>query len=164
MSTVHGDLHPSNVVLDVNANPNLIDFSWCTNEAHILKDFLVMECSIRFFMLPRHLSQASQSLFDEFLLEPKEESMSGAVAALRDSGVDEETLSHLERCARIVVLLRMLAARACGPHFDLRDYLACQALVLYGLMAIQRYPFDVCARALALIGEHLHKTDYLLSS
>jgi hypothetical protein len=119
-----------------------------------------MECSIRFLMLPRHLSKETQKIIDTSLLEPTPEKTGEMIDTLRRDGIDPETVLHFERCAKIVLELRTLAARACGGRFDVRDYLACQALVLYGLMVIDRYPFETCACALGLIGDFLNKADY----
>jgi hypothetical protein len=119
VSTVHGDLHPSNVVLDGREDPHLIDFNWCKNDAHILKDFLVMECSIRFFMTPGHLNRTQQKIIDSALLEPTEDKVVSMLDALRGEGLDPETILHFERCAKIVLQLRTHAARACGAQFGL---------------------------------------------
>jgi hypothetical protein len=158
VSVVHGDLHPSNVVIDSQGDPHLIDFSWCAKGSHILKDFLVMECSIRFLMLPKHLGAEAQMHIDLFLIDPADAQITALVARLTALHVDHNTIHHVLRCAKIVIKLREHAAKACGPAFNLRDYLACQAIVLYGLMCLSDYPFGTCAKALGLIGEHLKAT------
>src|SRR5262249_48756959 len=68
--TVHGDVHPMNVLLDRHGVPHLIDFTWCVSQGHLLKDFLVMECSIRFLMMPKHLGAESRVILDEAFLDP----------------------------------------------------------------------------------------------
>jgi hypothetical protein len=160
VSTVHGDLHPSNVVLDDKGIPRLLDFTWCRPGAHVLKDFLVMECSIRFMMLPQHISIAGQEKMNLALLDPDQEEVLRLRHDFESLGVDEETIQQVDRCAKIVCRIRHHAKAACRGEFNIAEYLACQALVLYGLMRIDRYPFGVCARALALISEKLQSLDY----
>jgi hypothetical protein len=160
LSTVHGDLHPSNVMLDRRGEPHLIDFSWCSNDAHILKDFLVMECSVRFLMIPQRLGHTARMILDKTLIDPTQLSVKKMLARLKNLGVDKGTLLYVERCAKIVMKLREQARRACGDQFDIRDYLGCQAIVLFGLMCLDNYPFGISANALGLIGKRLHETGY----
>jgi Ternary complex associated domain 9 len=160
LSTVHGDLHPSNVVLDTRGVPHLLDFTWCRDKAHVLKDFLVMECSIRFLMMPQHLNWETQYLINETFLEITPDGISNLKRELDLLGVEIGTLFHIERCATIVLRLRYHAAIACGDSFSIIDYVACQALVLYGLMRIDRYPFGNCTLALAQMAGFLRDRDF----
>jgi hypothetical protein len=52
---VHGDLHPNNIVLSAGNVPAIIDFAWARSEADVLQDFVLMECSFRFLLFPRHV-------------------------------------------------------------------------------------------------------------
>lgn len=45
---VHGDLHPRNIVFSSSDVPHIIDFGWAQDDAHIAKDFVLMECNLRF--------------------------------------------------------------------------------------------------------------------
>lgn len=45
---IHGDLHPRNVVLTPKYAPRIIDFGWATEPGHIAKDFVLLECNLRF--------------------------------------------------------------------------------------------------------------------
>jgi serine/threonine protein kinase len=159
VTIVHGDLHPSNVVLDSNGIPRLLDFSWCARQAHVLKDILIMECSVRFLMMPRHLGIRAQAILDECLLDPNNDTVKQMLMELKGDGIDDFTYRHVERCSKVVMCLRQHAANVC-PGESTDDYLACQSLVLYGLMGIEHYPFGPCARALGLIAERLHARDY----
>ncbi|HSN97652.1 MAG TPA: phosphotransferase, partial [Candidatus Nanopelagicales bacterium] len=51
MGAIHGDLHPGNVILRDRSSPAIIDFGWAQNCAHIAKDFVLLECNLRFLML-----------------------------------------------------------------------------------------------------------------
>jgi hypothetical protein len=161
LSTVHGDLHPSNVVIDGNGVPRLIDFSWCRNQAHILQDFLVMECSIRFLMSPRGINPQAQLLIDQEMLKAGDFDIKGTKSGLKKLGAVAATIEHVGRAMEFVQVLRTQASRACGANFDICDYLACQAIVLYGLCRVEQYPFGACANVIGLIGKTLHKSDYL---
>lgn len=159
--TVHGDLHSSNIVMDSNDIPRLLDFTWCQKGKHVLKDFLVMECSVRFLMMPNHLGQSQQTMLDELLLQPDEERAAALLEEFRRFGVDARTCASVQRCIKIVSCLRGHARRVCGDAFQIEDYWACQALVLYGLMRIDRYPFGRCARALSQLCGRLRERAYL---
>lgn len=45
---VHGDLHPRNIVFTATKIPHVIDFGWARDDAHIAKDFVLLECNLRF--------------------------------------------------------------------------------------------------------------------
>lgn len=48
---VHGDLHPRNILFSDQKSPHLIDFGWAEDNAHISKDFVLLECNVRFMVL-----------------------------------------------------------------------------------------------------------------
>ena len=56
VGAVHGDLHPGNIVL-TGEQPRIIDFGWAEDGAHIAKDFVLMECNLRFLTLRPQLNQ-----------------------------------------------------------------------------------------------------------
>lgn len=160
LSTVHGDLHPSNVVLDRNRIPRLIDFSWCRKNAHVLQDFLLMECSIRFLMAPRAISSDALVMINaEFLKAPPFDSQK-VLSSLKKMGVTPEMIGHFDRTLELVTTVRQHAMKVCGSSFNMCDYLACQAIVLYGLCRVEKYPFEACVNALGLIGEKLKADGY----
>ena len=51
IGAVHGDLHPKNILLDSFKRPQIIDFGWSEDKAHILVDFALMEANLRFVTL-----------------------------------------------------------------------------------------------------------------
>ena len=53
---IHGDLHPRNIVLSDNNSAHIIDFGWTTNDAHIAKDFVLLECNLRSVALKPNVS------------------------------------------------------------------------------------------------------------
>jgi hypothetical protein len=48
---IHGDLHPGNIILKTRGAPTIIDFGWAQERAHIAKDFVLLECNLRFLTL-----------------------------------------------------------------------------------------------------------------
>lgn len=51
VGAIHGDLHPRNIVFTRDGSPRIIDFGWTRGDAHIAKDFVLMECNLRFMVL-----------------------------------------------------------------------------------------------------------------
>jgi hypothetical protein len=45
---VHGDLHPGNILYSDVESPSVIDFGWADADAHVAKDFVLLECNLRF--------------------------------------------------------------------------------------------------------------------
>jgi hypothetical protein len=52
---VHGDLHPGNILYSQAQTPSIIDFGWADDDAHVAKDFALLECNLRFVYLPADL-------------------------------------------------------------------------------------------------------------
>lgn len=48
---VHGDLHPKNILFSDHRSPHVIDFGWAEDNAHVAKDFVLLECNVRFMVL-----------------------------------------------------------------------------------------------------------------
>ena len=153
LGPVHGDLHPNNVIFDVNGDAHLIDFAWSHANGHVLKDFVLMENSIRFLLFPRCIDLQRQLAFDRALLEEE--------FPIPPPGPRSDDLrSHYNRLARLVRILRISARSVCGSY-DFDDYLAAQFLVLYGLLKFHEYPIHVTLRALGMIGSKLDSGSYL---
>lgn len=56
IGAVHGDLHPGNIVIASGNRPRIIDFGWAQDDAHVAKDFALMECNLRFLFLRPQLA------------------------------------------------------------------------------------------------------------
>jgi hypothetical protein len=54
LGAVHGDLHPGNILYapEQFQRPFLIDFGWADDNAHIAKDYVLLECNLRFIYFP----------------------------------------------------------------------------------------------------------------
>lgn len=66
IGAVHGDLHPGNIVLTEN-QPRIIDFGWAEDLAHVAKDFVLMECNLRFHTVRPQLNQRDVYLLSDWI-------------------------------------------------------------------------------------------------
>lgn len=55
-SFIHGDLHPSNIVLSDVLGLDLIDFAWAHAAGHLFLDYVMLESSMRFKAFPRDVN------------------------------------------------------------------------------------------------------------
>lgn len=55
---IHGDVHPRNIVFlgGLSSEAYLIDYGWAEEDAHVAKDFVLMECNLRFMALDPKIS------------------------------------------------------------------------------------------------------------
>jgi serine/threonine protein kinase len=135
---VHGDLHPNNVVLATDNVPAIIDFAWARGDGDVLQDFVLMECSFRFLLFPRHVDWREHHRV--------------AVDFAREDGPDivtnrfllDPNLAHSRRyieMSEAVAAVRLKASEVLSDTFHFDDYLKAQYLVLYGLTKLDTYPF-----------------------
>ena len=66
VGAVHGDLHPGNIVLTEN-QPRIIDFGWAQDNAHVAKDFALMECNLRCHTVRPQLNQKEVYLLSDWV-------------------------------------------------------------------------------------------------
>ncbi len=66
IGAVHGDLHPGNVVL-ANDQPRIIDFGWARDSTHVAKDFVLMECNLRFHTVRPQLNQRDAYVLSDWV-------------------------------------------------------------------------------------------------
>jgi len=59
---IHGDLHPKNVVLS-EMTPHIIDFAWADPDEHVAKDFVLLECNLRFMLFSEDVDRSSIERF-----------------------------------------------------------------------------------------------------
>lgn len=64
---IHGDLHPKNIVLSESGIPRIIDFGWTNYDSHIAKDFVLLECNLRFVLLRPDVSSIELTAFTSWL-------------------------------------------------------------------------------------------------
>jgi serine/threonine protein kinase len=117
---IHGDLHPKNIVLSMRT-PHLIDFGWAKGDAHIAKDFVLLECNLRFMVLHADVDRETIRQFTGWI------SWEGPPPKLA-----------CEYCARRVELIRCLREIA-RKHFPdgtvwNEEYVVPLFLVAFGLL------------------------------
>lgn len=67
LGAIHGDLHPGNVILRDEESPAIIDFGWACDRAHIAKDFVLLECNLRFLTLRAELRSEEVQTFSGWI-------------------------------------------------------------------------------------------------
>lgn len=145
---VHGDLHPNNVLFGPEFSPVLIDYAYGHLNGHFIKDFVLMECSLRFLLPPKLLQPNLIADFDNFLL--------------RENGY--ENINKMSLRGRTGDVLREMASlvrtvreqcRSCAPSYDFRDYLMAQYLMLLGMIRLLPYQDFRTLLALCRLADYL---------
>jgi hypothetical protein len=155
MCAVHGDLHPNNIVIDGNGNPRLIDFAWASKTGHFLKDFVLLECSLRFMNFPKHLSVGEHLYIDRMLMN--EDGPEQIASLTRGSKLADA----YARLALVLKLVRQRARAVGGVGYSFDEYLVAQFLVLFGLMRFEDYNLPTTLRALGMLAKHLDARGWL---
>jgi hypothetical protein len=147
---IHGDLHTSNVVFTPDGHPRLVDFAWARPDGHILKDFVLMENSIRFMIFPGNVIHEKELHHDLMLV--REDGGSRLAASSTHGGWAEQ---HCKRMGQMIAVIRNAAKRAIGSDWDFGEYLMAQFLVLVGSLEHYDYNFRESIRALGVIAQEL---------
>lgn len=149
LGPVHGDLHTSNIVLDASNKPRLIDFAWSRKKAHILIDFVLMECSLRFMLLPRCISLKAANSIDKYL-SSKDSFLCPDIIRIKRSRIREIPFFENE-LVNYIKTIRMYAKDA-YPHDRFHEhYMKSLFLVLYGLLKFNSYDIHRGIRCLGLL-------------
>jgi hypothetical protein len=156
---IHGDLHPSNVIIDKTHHVHLIDFAWADKKGHVLKDYVLMECSLRFMLFPHYVNPGEQLKVDKLLL-----SRHGS-KKLETWQSPSPINHHYQTLGKILTILREQASKFLSARSDegFLEYLAAEFLMLYGLMKFNDYNRLVAARALGLIAKKLSEKKFAVS-
>jgi hypothetical protein len=142
---IHGDLHGSNIVFDRDDHPHLIDFAWGDRTGQLMKDFVLMESSLRFFAFSRYFDATLQAEVDRALLG---EDGPELVRVLAEGSALESDYSCL---ATLIEITRGAARGAVGDAY-FEEYLQAQFMFLYRLLQYPNYPFHTTLRALGALG------------
>ncbi|KCZ71282.1 hypothetical protein ANME2D_02484 [Candidatus Methanoperedens nitroreducens] len=147
VKNIHGDLHPKNVIVNKNLEPRLIDFEWA-NKKHALKDYVLMEASIKFFQMSRTLPLTQCMKFEKQLVDFKnfEE-----IEALFPIDKDRFFLEAY----RIIWYIRKKAMEFCIWKNKKAEYLSSLFLVSHGLLHFPECNSLYCLGSLGLIAEKL---------
>ena len=148
ISPIHGDLHGSNIVFDPDDHPHLIDFAWGDRAGHLMKDFVLMETSLRFFAFPRYFDAATHARVDAALLAESGYQEISNLAAGSPLEADYKQLASL------IGVVRGAARAAAGDEF-FSEYLPAQFMMMYRLVQYPTYPFQPTLRCLGELGLHI---------
>ncbi len=135
---VHGDLHPRNVLIDGEQRTHLIDFAWGNRDAHWLKDFVLMETSIRFVEPPHGVVNQRMLLLADEALDESEDGPQRVRALAQDARADTATRWVLTEMADTVEVVRR-HARSRNPDYDWEEYLIAVYLILMGGLRLKPY-------------------------
>lgn len=154
VASIHGDLHPDNIVIDRDRIPHLIDFAWAHKQRDVLIDFALMENSVRFmaFAAAGAINLSDQLNVDRVLLD--EDGFKRIKALNFSCPARREDYSRL---ACVVKVIRRRARTVVGDQFSMQRYLLTQFILLYGLLRYRDYDAYVTTRALGLIAARLKK-------
>lgn len=148
---LHGDVHPRNIVFlgKFSYEAYLIDYGWANKRGHIAKDFVLMECNLRYMALYPKLPDAERKLIsglietDEIKSYLKENTgkksyAAGILVLIQDIREEfEQTIRQLDRMAE-------------GSEIDgdtwLYEYYIPLFLITYGLAKF----YDGCRNQIAM--------------
>lgn len=131
---VHGDLHPHNIVISDTGSPHIIDFGWTQDNAHIGKDFALLECNLRFVWLDTALSMQAIDTLTSWISFTEPAPKTG----------EKDCDSKIE----LIKKLRELAQTHFPPDTDWdREYVVPLFLIAFGLLShIASFRNQVAAR------------------
>jgi len=145
---VHGDLHPNNVLFGPEFAPVLIDYAFGHLNGHFVKDFVLMECSLRFLLPPRLLQPDILVTLDEMLLQEE------GHHELDLSAVKGRTAEVATEMVSLVETIRS-NCRLRVPGYDFKEYLIAQYMMLLGNIRLLPYQDFRTLLALCRIADYL---------
>jgi hypothetical protein len=154
---VHGDLHPNNVLFGRNFVPVLIDYAFGHLNGHFIKDFALMECSLRFLQVPKLLQPDLMARLDDALLEEDGYTALDEDAAYKyvfESG--GRTAEVLRETADLVKTIRR-ECRLRHATYDFSEYLVAEYMMLMGALRLLPYQDFRTLRALCRLADHIEK-------
>jgi len=145
---VHGDLHPNNVLFGPEFSPVLIDYAFGHPDGHFVKDFVLMECSLRFLLPPKLLQPDLIVEFDQLLLGEHGYEAAGQFPARGRTG------DVIREMASLIEVIRQ-QCRICAPDYNFKEYLIAQYMVLLGNIRLLPYQDFRMLLALCRLADHL---------
>ncbi len=146
---VHGDLHPNNVLFGRNFVPVLIDYAFGHLDGHFIKDFALMECSLRFLQVPKLLHPDIMMKLDDALLEED-----GYSAMLNSRGRMAEVPKET---AELVKTIRTECRLRCASY-EFKEYLLAEYMMLMGALRLLPYQEFRTLRALCMLADRIERT------
>lgn len=143
---VHGDLHPNNVLFGRNFVPVLIDYAFGHLDGHFIKDFVLMECSLRFLQIPKLLRPDLMIRLDDALLEEH-----GYRTVLKARGRVPDVLRET---AELVSAIRQ-ECRLRHESYNFNEYLIAEYMMLIGALRLLPYQDFRTLRALCMLADRI---------
>ncbi|ADO73733.1 phosphotransferase [Stigmatella aurantiaca] len=150
LGAIHGDLHPGNILYATPERPFLIDFGWADDNAHIAKDFVLLECNLRFIYFPADVSFSEVRRF--------------AQMNAQDVAWPEDLNKRFKPRFDVIQSLRKAFLDAHGVKVDwMTEYVIPLFLVSMGLLRyVDQYTNQVAARLTVLELAQYINDNYLL--
>jgi hypothetical protein len=145
---VHGDLHPNNVLFGPQFSPVLIDYAFGHLNGHFVKDFVLMECSVRFLHPPKLLQPDLIVDFDQYLLQET------GYEAVDEFPARGRTAEVIREMASLIEIIRK-QCRARASDYNFKEYLIAQYLVLLGNIRLLPYQDFRTLLALCRLADYL---------
>ena len=142
---LHGDLHPRNVIIDTYYRPHLIDFEWA-HVGHALKDYVLLEASIKFFYMPKTLNSILE--FERKLINFQKYKDIQLIPDLEGDIIFREAYCFIEE-------IRKKARKFCLWDDWQKEYLSSLFLVTYGLLKYEECNFPYALYSLGKIADTL---------
>ena len=151
LGPIHGDLHATNVVLDNEGRPHLIDFAWAEKRGVIFKDYTLMECSLRYMIFPTHRDPQIHLKIDHACLEEN-----GLEVLQSDTKFIDNISVDYRRLIALLIVVRSCAKAASSRMADkwFESYLKNLFVMHYRLHEYPGYGL-LSARALGLLASRI---------
>ena len=151
LGPIHGDLHATNVVLDNEGRPHLIDFAWAEKQGVIFKDYTLMECSLRYMVFPTHRDPRIHLEIDKACLKVE------GLQSLRSDEIFFNNISiDYRRLIELLIVVRNHANKVSAKMADkwFESYLKNLFVMHYRLHEYPGYGL-LSARALGLLASRI---------
>jgi hypothetical protein len=158
VAPIHGDLHANNIVISDTKAAHLIDFAWAHKKHHVLIDFTLMECSLRYALLPKYLCTELVYKLDRQLSIISKPIECHSCPLNNENGLNR---IYLCQCCKLVTSIRNHAKNTYknddifNKHYSFSLY-----IMLFGLIQYPQYLKDRCIINLGFlsneIANHFH--------
>lgn len=132
---VHGDLHPKNIMVASQYNIFIIDFGWTRDNSHYLKDYCLLEASLKFFLISKRLNDSEIFQFEDALNNQND----CPIPLRKEGGVESifHIIKHVRNCSK--------KENEKSDEEWLKEYLTSLMLITVGYLGINSNELDTRA-------------------